>query len=69
MSRRARRRRDVDRVQRRRPAASRFLLDNGYVSLEEACLARDVTMEMLWAAILDEAGLPPCTVPAFAMMM
>ena len=50
-------------------AASRFLADNGYVSLEEACLARDVTMEALWRGILEEAGLPPCDVPAFAMMM
>ena len=49
-------------------AASQFLLDHDYVSLEEACLERHLTLPQLWAVIQAEAGLPPCELPEFAMM-
>ena len=60
---------DVDARTAAARAASQYLLAHGYVSLEEACIARDVTMEELWRGILADAGLPPCDVPAFAMIM
>jgi hypothetical protein len=47
-------------------AACRFLLKNGYVSLDEACQDRDLTLGELWSRILREAGLPDCDPPAFA---
>ena len=49
-------------------AASRFLIDYEYVSMEEACIERDLTLQQLWDLIQAEAGLPPSEVPEFAMM-
>ena len=48
-------------------AASRFLIDNSYASLEEACIDRDVTLPMLWAKIQADSDLPPCDVPDFGL--
>ena len=47
-------------------AACRFLVQNRYVSLDEACQDRDLTLAELWSWILREAGLPDCDPPAFA---
>ncbi len=47
-------------------AACRFLLLNRYVSLDEACQDRDLTLAELWSRILREAGLPDCDPPAFS---
>jgi hypothetical protein len=47
-------------------AACRFLVQNRYASLDEACQDRDLTLAGLWSLILREAGLPDCEPPAFA---
>ena len=47
-------------------AACRFLLQNRYVSLDEACQDRHLTLDELWSRILREAGLPDCDLPAFS---
>lgn len=49
-------------------AASRFLLDNDYVSLEEAGEALDLTLQQVWDRIMEEAGLPACELPSFALV-
>ncbi len=47
-------------------AACRFLLEHGYISLDEACQTLDLTLPDLWYHILCEAGLPESEPPAFA---
>ena len=47
-------------------AACRFLVQNRYVSLDEACQTRDLTLPDLWSQILQEAGLPDSEPPAFS---
>ena len=47
-------------------AASRFLLHNDYVSLQEAAEQKGISMRQLWHEIITEAGLPACDMPAFA---
>lgn len=49
-------------------AASRFLIDYDYVSMEEACIERGLTMQQLWDLIQAEAGLPASDVPDFVML-
>lgn len=49
-------------------AASEFLQRHGYVSLDEACLTLGLELQELWDHIQTEAGLPPCEVPAFALV-
>ena len=49
-------------------AASRFLLENDYASLDEACDDLAVDQQQLWDRIMDFAGLPPCLIPAFVMV-
>jgi hypothetical protein len=46
-------------------AASRFLLHNDYVSLQEAAEQRGISMRQLWHQIITDAGLPACDIPAF----
>lgn len=46
--------------------ACRFLVENDYVSLEEACQTRDLTLPDLWSQILQAAGLPDCEPPVFS---
>jgi hypothetical protein len=48
-------------------AASQFLLENDYVSLDEACRDLAVNQQELWDRIMDFAGLPACQIPAFVM--
>ncbi|MCO5759908.1 MAG: hypothetical protein NHG36_00130 [Chromatiaceae bacterium] len=45
--------------------ACRFLVTQGYVSLDEACQARETTLPQLWEQILREAGVPDCDPPVF----
>ena len=47
-------------------AACRFLVNNGYVSLDEACQECGQTLPDLWSRILQEAGLPDSEPPAFS---
>ena len=47
-------------------AACRFLLTNGYVSLDEAGLTLGLTLPDLWSRILREAGLPESDPPVFS---
>lgn len=47
-------------------AACRFLIENRYVSLDEACQHLDLTLPDLWSRILREAGLPDSEPPAFS---
>ena len=47
-------------------AASRFLVRNRYVSLDDACQTLDLTLPQLWSRIMEEIGLPDCDPPAFA---
>lgn len=47
-------------------AASRFLLHNDYVSLQEAAELKGISMRQLWHEIITDAGLPACDIPAFA---
>ncbi|MGF1641191.1 MAG: hypothetical protein ACFCUO_09610 [Rhodospirillales bacterium] len=49
-------------------AASRFLLENDYASLDDACQDLAVDPQDLWDRIMDVAGLAPCFVPAFVMV-
>ena len=49
-------------------AASRFLLENDYASLDEACDDLAVDQQQLWDTIMDFAGLPPCVIPPFVMV-
>jgi hypothetical protein len=53
-------RHEVERV------ASRFLVANRYISLDEACQTLDLTLPDLWERILRQAGLPESDPPAFA---
>ncbi len=46
-------------------AACRFLLQQGYVSLDEACQALDLTLPDLWLQIQQSAALPESDPPAF----
>lgn len=47
-------------------AACRFLMKQGYVSLDEACQVLDLTLPELWRQILQEAGLPDSELPVFS---
>ena len=47
-------------------AVCRFLMQHHYVSLDEACQQRDLTLPDLWSQILQEAGLPDSEPPAFS---
>ncbi|MBL8258771.1 MAG: hypothetical protein JNM60_03040 [Candidatus Competibacteraceae bacterium] len=47
-------------------AACRFLVEKGYVSLDEACQSLDLTLPDLWNRMLREAGLPESDPPAFS---
>ena len=47
-------------------AASRFLLHNDYVSLQEAAELKGISMRQLWHEIITDAGLPACDIPTFA---
>ena len=47
-------------------AACRFLLQQGYVSLDEACQELDLTLPDLWLRIQQGAALPESDPPAFA---
>ena len=49
-------------------AASQFLLENDYVSLQEACEALGLTLQGLWDKIMAEAGLPACEAPTFVLV-
>lgn len=49
-------------------AASRFLLENDYASLEEAGAALDLAPQQLWDRIMEKAGLPSCELPSFALV-
>jgi len=49
-------------------AASQFLLENDYASLDEACQDLAVDQQVLWDRIMDFAGLPACQMPAFVMV-
>lgn len=46
-------------------AACRFLLQQGYVSLDEACQALGLTLPELWLRIQQEAALPDSDPPVF----
>lgn len=47
-------------------AASRFLVRNRYISLDDACQTLDLPLPQLWSQIMTEGGLPDCDPPAFA---
>lgn len=47
-------------------AACRFLLQHRYVSLDEACQERSLTLPELWSLIQREAGLPDSDPPVFS---
>lgn len=47
-------------------AVCRFLLQNQYISLDEACQTLDLTLAELWRQILREAGLPESDPPVFS---
>lgn len=49
-------------------AASQFLLENDYVSIDDACQDLAVSHQALWDRIMDFAGLPACQIPAFVMV-
>jgi hypothetical protein len=49
-------------------AASRFLLENDYVSVYEACDVLEVNLQQLWDRIMDDAELPRCEHPGFGMV-
>ncbi len=48
-------------------AACRFLLQHRYVSLDEACQERGLTLPELWSLIQREAGLPDSDPPVFSL--
>jgi hypothetical protein len=47
-------------------AASRYLLDHDFASLQEACDDRGLALQELWDEIMALARLPACSVPLFA---
>lgn len=47
-------------------AASRYLLDHDFASLQEACDDRGLAVQELWDEIMILAHLPACSVPLFA---
>lgn len=47
-------------------AASRYLLDHDFASLQEASDHRGVALQELWDEIMILARLPACSVPLFA---
>ncbi|MBL8251610.1 MAG: hypothetical protein JNK31_08080 [Candidatus Competibacter sp.] len=47
-------------------AVCRFLIENRYVSLDEACQSLDLTLPELWGRILRASGLPECDPPVFS---
>ena len=49
-------------------AANQFLQKHNYVSLTEACQTLDLPLQALWDNIMEEAGLPACDVPSFALV-
>lgn len=49
-------------------AAAQFLLRHDWASLQEAVIERGGSLKDLWEEIMAQAGLPPCTVPVFAMI-
>ena len=49
-------------------AASQFLLENDYASIDEACQDLEVSHQQLWDRVMDFAGLPACQIPAFVMV-
>ncbi len=49
-------------------AAAQFLLENDYVSLQEACEALDLSLQGVWDKIMAEAGLPACEAPTFVLI-
>jgi hypothetical protein len=50
-------------------AASRFLLENDYVSLAEACAVEGCSLQELWDRVMAAAGLPACDAPVFALVV
>ena len=49
-------------------AAAQFLLENHYVSLQEASEALGLSFQGLWDKIMTEAGLPACEAPTFVLV-
>jgi hypothetical protein len=49
-------------------AAAQFLLENDYVSLQEASETLGLALPKLWDKIMDEAGLPACEAPTFVFV-
>ncbi len=47
-------------------AASRYLLDHDFASLQEASDDRGLAVQVLWDEIMVLARLPACSVPIFA---
>ena len=47
-------------------AASRFLVQYRFVSLDEACLTLDLTLPELWSRIMRDDRLPDCDPPTFS---
>jgi hypothetical protein len=47
-------------------AACQFLVNRGYVSLDEACQTLGLTLPDLWCQIMQDAGLPESDPPAFS---
>jgi hypothetical protein len=47
-------------------AASRYLLDHDFASLQDASDDRGVALQELWDEIMTLARLPACSVPIFA---
>ncbi len=46
--------------------ACQFLVNRGYVSLDEACQTLGLTLPHLWCQIMQDAGLPESDPPAFS---
>ena len=46
-------------------AASRYLLDHDFASLQEASDDRGLAVQVLWDEIMVLARLPACSVPLF----
>ncbi len=49
-------------------AAAKFLLENDYISLQEASEALGLSLQGLWEKIMAEAGLPACEAPTFMLV-
>jgi hypothetical protein len=49
-------------------AVAQLLLENDYVSLQEASKALGLALQELWNKIMDEAGLPACEAPTFVFV-